>query len=49
MGDLNLFNANDPKDRLYTGKTRALIGTHVGLQLSFQFLLFPAHRHDHYR
>ena len=31
VGDLNLFNANDLKERLYTGKTRALAGTHVGL------------------
>ncbi|QRM32687.1 DUF1989 domain-containing protein [Microvirga sp. VF16] len=31
VGDLNLFNAQDPKERLYTGKTRALNGTHVGL------------------
>lgn len=31
VGDLNLFNAKDLKERLYTGKTRALNGTHVGL------------------
>jgi len=31
VGDLNLFNANDLNERLYTGKTRALNGTHVGL------------------
>ncbi|KRB60033.1 hypothetical protein ASE04_25280 [Rhizobium sp. Root708] len=31
VGDLNLFNANDINERLYTGKTRALNGTHVGL------------------
>lgn len=31
VGDLNLFNAHDPSERLYTGKTRALNGTHVGL------------------
>ncbi|GHD62669.1 hypothetical protein GCM10017083_51700 [Thalassobaculum fulvum] len=31
VGDLNLFNAGDLKERLYTGKTRALNGTHVGL------------------
>jgi len=30
VGDLNLFNAHDLKERLYTGKTRALNGTHVG-------------------
>lgn len=31
VGDLNLFNANDLNERLYTGKTRALNGSHVGL------------------
>ncbi|QEW20888.1 urea carboxylase-associated protein 1 [Marinibacterium anthonyi] len=31
VGDLNLFNAHDLAERLYTGKTRALSGTHVGL------------------
>ena len=31
VGDLNLFNVNDMKERLYTGKTRALNGTHVGV------------------
>lgn len=31
VGDLNLFNANDLKERFYTGKTRALNGTHLGL------------------
>lgn len=31
VGDLNLFSAADPAERLYTGKTRALNGTHVGL------------------
>lgn len=31
VGDLNLFNANNLNERLYTGKTRALNGTHVGL------------------
>src|SRR5262249_50832327 len=30
VGDLNLFNAANPKERLYTGKTRALNGTHLG-------------------
>jgi uncharacterized protein YcgI (DUF1989 family) len=42
VGDLNLFNANDLNERFYSGKTRALNGTHVGLgdQLfsSFPFL-----------
>jgi uncharacterized protein YcgI (DUF1989 family) len=42
VGDLNLFNANDLAERFYSGKTRALNGTHVGLgdQLfsSFPFL-----------
>ena len=31
VGDLNLFNAHNLSERLYTGKTRALNGTHVGL------------------
>jgi uncharacterized protein YcgI (DUF1989 family) len=31
VGDLNLFNANNFAERLYTGKTRALNGTHVGV------------------
>ncbi|OBZ94583.1 hypothetical protein ADU59_15445 [Pararhizobium polonicum] len=31
VGDLNLFNANNLEERLFTGKTRALNGTHVGL------------------
>jgi uncharacterized protein YcgI (DUF1989 family) len=30
VGDLNLFNAHDPKERFYSGKTRALNGTHLG-------------------
>ena len=30
VGDLNLFNANDLTERFYSGKTRALNGTHVG-------------------
>ena len=29
VGDLNLFNANDLAERFYSGKTRALHGTHV--------------------
>ena len=29
VGDLNLFNANDLNERFYSGKTRALHGTHV--------------------
>lgn len=29
VGDLNLHNANDLKERFYSGKTRALHGTHV--------------------
>jgi uncharacterized protein YcgI (DUF1989 family) len=31
VGDLNLFNAADLTERFYSGKTRALFGTHVGL------------------
>lgn len=42
VGDLNLFNAHNLQERLYTGKTRALNGTHVstGDQLfsSFPYL-----------
>jgi len=29
VGDLNLFNANNLQERFYSGKTRALHGTHV--------------------
>lgn len=29
VGDLNLHNANDPSERFYSGKTRAMHGTHV--------------------
>ena len=29
VGDLNLWNANDLSERFYSGKTRALHGTHV--------------------
>jgi uncharacterized protein YcgI (DUF1989 family) len=31
VGDLNLFNAHDPSERFYSGKTRALNRTHLGL------------------
>jgi uncharacterized protein YcgI (DUF1989 family) len=31
VGDLNLFNANDPAERFFSGKTRALAATHVGV------------------
>lgn len=31
VGDLNLFNARNHNERFYSGKTRALNGTHVGL------------------
>ena len=31
VGDLNLWNLHDPSERLFTGKTRALHGTHVGV------------------
>ncbi len=30
VGDLNLWNANDLTERFYSGKTRALHGTHLG-------------------
>ena len=29
VGDLNLHNAHDPSERFYSGKTRALHGTHI--------------------
>ena len=29
VGDLNLWNANDLKERFYSGKSRALHGTHL--------------------
>jgi len=31
VGDLNLFNAADPTERFFSGKTRALAATHVGV------------------
>ena len=31
VGDLNLWNANDLNEKFYSGKTRALHGTHVGV------------------
>ncbi len=31
VGDLNLFNAHDPNERFFSGKTRALAATHVGV------------------
>ncbi|WP_113913186.1 urea carboxylase-associated family protein [Roseovarius dicentrarchi] len=31
VGDLNLWNANDLTERFYSGKTRALHGTHIGV------------------
>ena len=31
VGDLNLWNANDLAERFYSGKTRALHGTHVSM------------------
>ena len=43
VGDLNLFNAHDPSERFYSGKTRALNGTHVGLGDQL-FSNFPAMR-----
>lgn len=30
VGDLNLFNAANPEEKFFSGKTRALHGTHVG-------------------
>ncbi len=31
VGDLNLFNAENPDERFYSGKTRALHGTHLSV------------------
>ena len=31
VGDLNLFNLSDLNEKFYSGKTRALNGTHIGL------------------
>ncbi len=31
VGDLDLWNANDPTERFWSGKTRAFAGTHVGV------------------
>lgn len=31
VGDLNLFNAENPQERFFSGKTRALHGTHVSV------------------
>jgi len=31
VGDLNLFSAENPDERFYSGKTRALHGTHLGV------------------
>ena len=31
VGDLNLWNANNLDEKFYTGKTRALHGTHLGV------------------
>lgn len=42
VGDFNLFSASDPAERFYSGKTRALHGTHLGVGArmwsSFPFL-----------
>ena len=32
VGDLNLFNANNYKEKFYAGKTRALHGTHLSVK-----------------
>ncbi|MBT3466821.1 MAG: DUF1989 domain-containing protein, partial [Rhodobacteraceae bacterium] len=39
VGDLNLWNTNDLNEKFYTGKTRALHGTHIttGQQLWSSF------------
>lgn len=43
VGDLNLWNADDPRERFYAGKTRALHGTHLGVGDRF-WSGFPAMR-----
>ncbi|MCV3768122.1 urea carboxylase-associated family protein [Rhizobium sp. TRM95796] len=43
VGDLNLFNAHDLSERFYSGKTRALNGTHLGVGDQL-FTTFPAMR-----
>jgi hypothetical protein len=43
VGDLNLFNADDLSERFYSGKTRALNGTHLGFGDQL-FSNFPAMR-----
>lgn len=43
VGDLNLWNANDLNERFYSGKTRALHGTHVGVG-DKMWSTFPAMR-----
>lgn len=43
VGDLNLWNAHDPRERFYSGKTRALHGTHLGVGDRF-WSSFPAMR-----
>ena len=48
MGDLNLWNADDLNERFYSGKTRALHGTHVttGARLWSGFPHAAAHGDD---
>jgi len=43
VGDLNLFNASDLSERFYSGKTRALNGTHLGVGDQL-FSTFPSMR-----
>jgi len=43
VGDLNLFNPHDLSERFYTGKTRALNGTHLGVGDQL-FASFPSLR-----
>lgn len=43
VGDLNLWNAKDLTERFYSGKTRALHGTHLGVGDRF-WSSFPAMR-----
>ena len=43
VGDLNLWNAQDLNERFYSGKTRALHGTHLttGMRMWSSFSLTP--------
>jgi uncharacterized protein YcgI (DUF1989 family) len=48
VGDLNLFNLNNLDEKFYSGKTRALYGTHlsVGDKMLSSFTLFKVSSND---